>query len=129
MITREQNRSRDAARAVQDIDASLDERVHKKVNPLAKKLPVMIRTNGLLQTTAFLMAKAPDSQAHRRVLRFLEEQLHVAGYVGSTKTLHEAAASADYSRYLRMQEEAVACAAWLKRFATARWSRLGENED
>jgi CRISPR type III-B/RAMP module-associated protein Cmr5 len=114
--------------------AQVPEAMKRRYNALAHKLPVLLRTNGLVQVLAFLRAKAGDkdtnASAERRFAEHLGAHLQAAGKVkdgARVEDVHTAAMKAPYADYLRMQEEAVACAAWHKRFSAARFGEVEED--
>lgn len=124
--TREQVRASEAARLVGEIDAKADKRLSQRYNSLAGALPVFIRTNGLLQTIAFLAAKAdrakhPADCAEHLVMDHLSIHLRTASLLAHGKQLLDVLPDVGYERYLRFQEEAIACAAWHKRFSHAQF--------
>jgi len=118
MLSLDQMRAESAYRAIDELGAdALD---------LARKLPVMLQTNGLLATWAFLLAK---KQTHRRcldqLLRHLRTRKLVAAggddamvvfqrWVG-TKTGGELTGP----DLRRLTGEAIDFAVWLKRAAEA----------
>ncbi len=110
--TRDQERAAKAAGLVRAVE-SKGEALRKTYNALAHKLPVWLRTNGVLQTTAFLKDKAGDEQspAHVLLLDHLADHLVAAGYLAGDADLLDELTSKDYAVYVRAQEEAVACAA------------------
>ncbi len=125
-----------AGRASQQLRGVPEGRVRERYNTLAHKLPVLIRTNGLLQTSAFLLAKskvkegadARDGQAERLLLDHLrlhlvEAQLLApnAGPEGFVEMLTGLASAP----YRRMQDEALACLVWQKRFCAAKFGPPG----
>ncbi len=133
LTTRAQQRAAVAARLVGSDDVKA---VKKRYNSLVHSLPVMVRTNGLLQTLAFLLAKqgGSDTQeasaktAEGLVVAHLKRHLRDAGYLKGTDDLVEVFGAADYPAYQRMQEEAVTCLAWHKRFSTGRFGPPEQDE-
>jgi CRISPR/Cas system CMR-associated protein Cmr5 small subunit len=96
---------------------------------LARTLPVMLQTNGLLATWAHLLAKAKKDEEYREALKALLEHFRAAplrlvpdhGDAGKVFTgLWNAPASAASGAQLRrLTAEAIAFAVWLKRAAEA----------
>ena len=126
--TREQARAAEAARLVATLASDPEDRVKAAYNSIAGALPVMIRTNGILQVVAFFEDKAarredkgekPKAAAARLVISHLTEQLRLGGHLPQGKELRDHLVSVAYPVYLRTQEEALACATWHKRFAHA----------
>lgn len=129
MQTAHQRRADLASHLVADVPEPLQ----KRYNALAHKLPVLLRTSGLVQVMAFLLAKAggknEDKSAERRLAVHLGQHLQRAKQVDDGDKVEDvctAVQKAPYPRYLRMQEEAVACAAWHRRFSAA---LFGDVED
>ena len=122
-MMREQRRAADAARLVQDAKDRLSRDEQLKFRSKALALPVMVRTNGLLQTVAFLEAQAGPSAgegAHdRRLIDALLTQLTAAGFPRPRGLWSAALCDLGTTEYFRWQEEAVLCAAWIKRFTAA----------
>lgn len=113
--TIEQERSKQAWADVQTIKAKNDT-VKKDYNSLVKRAPVLILTNGLGQTLAFLKAKAKDH--HIDLFR------HLSGWVcqrvpeSGNDLLHQII-QGDSALLRRATREALAYLQWLKRFAEA----------
>jgi CRISPR/Cas system CMR-associated protein Cmr5 small subunit len=126
--SREQRRAYMASELVRDIaSGSSKRRVDgKKFASLVYGLPVMVLSNGLLQTVAFLGAKAGprgadgESAQHRVLLDAIADDLRSFGLLGRPQ--------APYLEYLQMQEEVISFAHWVKRFATAQWGKQEGNE-
>lgn len=129
-MTREQQRAGLAARLASEVGEELAEKGKKRFNTLAHKLPIFLRTNGLLQTAAFLEAKSRGdsdrAKGTRRLLDGLKLGLEEAGFPRPKDSVSSALVRLDDLAYVRWQEEAVRCAVWLKRFSAA---QLGEPED
>ena len=127
--TRDQVRARNAAafvRAIAEAHPDLPNapsKVRKRYNTVVHKLPVLIRTNGLLLTAAFLESKAgEDGEKLGTKLAVQHLQRHLEGAeldIPAGRLLSERLAGLDAERYLIVQEEAVMCAGWQKRFAAA----------
>ena len=114
--------------------ADVPEAMKQRYNALAHKLPALLRTNGLVQVMAFLLAKAggkdANTSAERRLAEQIGKHLQAAKQVkdgARVEDVHAVVMKASYTDYLRMQEEAVACAAWHKRFAAARFGDVEED--
>jgi CRISPR-associated protein Cmr5 len=113
-----------AKRAWEDIQGVTNraEDFKKKYGSLARKVPMLVLTNGLGQTLAFLRSKGKDDQSdeHNVLCRHL-----------SAWTLSQIAPNAkdgdllkwlldnDSAAYRRATTEALAYLLWLKRFAEA----------
>jgi len=88
---------------------------------LAKSLPMMLQTNGLAQTLAFLKSKSPDSIAHQMVVR------HLSNWLNSILRNDEEEPG-DFllwiveepsATYRRACSEAIEFSIWLRRFVEA----------
>lgn len=97
---------------------------------LAKSLPVMVLTNGLGQTLAFLKSKGKgDANKPETVLySALQEWLMVRGLLPKDvdDLLTYLVNNADRDQYLTAQQEALAELGWLKKLAEA-FIREGED--
>jgi CRISPR-associated protein Cmr5 len=90
---------------------------------LAKKFPALVHTCGLVQATAFVLAKEKDSDEAKKNSRsigiqYLSDLTYVMGYPDDTD-LHTLSRTADMLAYQRMTQEAIDSASWLKRYAEA----------
>ncbi len=113
-------------RALRAPDGNADAALRAAYDARVAVLPVLLRTNGLLQTVAFLLAEAEatPSRAEWRLVRHLERFLDAAGLLpadDASRTpdehvawLCQALSGADYADYARMQAEARAAAGWLR---------------
>jgi CRISPR type III-B/RAMP module-associated protein Cmr5 len=124
---------RRASAAAQAVERVPEEPLARRYNALVHRLPVLLRTAGLAQALAALRAKAAREPAAPSAERLLAKQLcdlligaGLAPSAASVAEVHGAVLAAELARYHRMQEEAIAGAAWLKRFAAA---RFGDAED
>lgn len=97
---------------------------------LARQLPTMFQTNGLLASWTFLLSKARKEQRHGRVLEACLEHLGSAGLVEASdgrtpeevlKTWlgYEGRTPLGVTGLQRITEEAILYSAWLKRAAEA----------
>ncbi|AFN03916.1 hypothetical protein PFC_04845 [Pyrococcus furiosus COM1] len=150
--TLEQRRGEYAYYVIKEVADLNDKQLEEKYASLVKKAPVMILSNGLLQTLAFLLAKAETSpEKANQILsrvneyppRFIEKlgndkdehlllYLHIVYWLRENvdrnidvKTL----LSQDYSKVLWATKEAIALLNWMRRFAVAMLKEEGkENE-
>ena len=131
-LSREQLRAQRAAAFVKSVDGEGSGGpgdVRARYNTLIHKLPIWIRTNGVLQTMAFLAAKQGNNDKPRQgparaaelVLQHVREHLVDAGLMSPKGDLLDVIAKAEGERYSLIQEEAMRAAAWHKRFAAATW--------
>ncbi len=116
MQTRDQKYAHAIYQQVEKIQA-WPEKKRNQYGGLAHKLPVLIRTSGLVQALAFIDTKAKDkakdNQAHRQILDDVAETL------GKTdrKQLLERAREAELTEYMLLTQQALAALLWYKRFA------------
>lgn len=131
---RAQQRAAKASGQILDV-RDKGKKVTTKYNSRIQKLPVLLRVNGLIQTLAFLESKAKrdadkrgdDAEAAALVADHVEQHLTQAGYLTHEQHLLRpsgkkgSAVVLDVSpeTLIAMQDEAIACAAWNKRFAAA----------
>lgn len=80
---------------------------------MAHKLPVLIRTAGLMQALEFVAARPPSQQAQRDLLGDLAT---VLGYP-TADALCVAVRGAEIGAYMRLTQEALQALLWFKRFA------------
>jgi len=134
--TLDQRRADQAWRDVQEVQQK-EEGFRKKYGSLARKAPMLVLTNGLGQTLAFLRSKAKrhepegkrslEAKAHdllyiqtsRWVLRQLERSQDPAQAQDRDGDLLEWVLRSDSAGYRRATTEALAYLSWLKRFAEA----------
>jgi len=125
--TLDQQRAKQAWDDVQSI-LNRDDDFKKKYGSYARKVPMLVLTNGLGQTLAYLTSKAKfreakrkvDAQAHGELFKQLSDWTmnQVASKAG-TQDLLEWVLKSDSSAYRRATAEALAYLVWLKRFAEA----------
>jgi CRISPR-associated protein Cmr5 len=129
--TLEQQRAQQAWMCVQEVTSKpLD--FKKKYGSLARKVPMLVLTNGLGQTLAFLLAKAKRREPEQK--RSVEAKAHDLLFVHlSNWVLSQVASSTtasngdllqwvlqnDSAAYRRATMEALAFLTWLERFAEA----------
>jgi len=99
---------------------------NKEYKNLAKSLPAMVMTNGLMQTLAFLEGKRsrkednkkdPHGELLRDVLGWLKERKHIDkdGFEGAMQSLYEK----ESGEYRRATEEALEILRWIRQLADA----------
>jgi CRISPR-associated protein Cmr5 len=96
----------------------------KAYSSLARKVPMLVLTNGLGQTLAFLKAKGKNDPADEHTVLFRHLSSWVLSQVASSTTasngdLLQWVLQNDSAAYRRATTEALAFLAWLKRFAEA----------
>jgi CRISPR-associated protein Cmr5 len=121
--TLEQQRAQQAWMCVQEVTSKpLD--FKKKYGSLARKVPMLVLTNGLGQTLAFLKEKGKNDPADEHTVLFR----HLSSWVLSQVDPSAAASNGDLLRwvlqndsaaYRRATMEALAFLTWLERFAEA----------
>ena len=127
--TLEQKRAAFAWGKIQAVKQDMPKKVQEEYSSLVKKAPADIQTNGLGQTVAFWRAKGFEDgkqkddgkNAHAQLLTHLTEWLKSPDALGlQTENLVEwVSKTANVDDYRRATTEAIACLAWLKRFAEA----------
>ncbi|HXH11954.1 MAG TPA: type III-B CRISPR module-associated protein Cmr5 [Alphaproteobacteria bacterium] len=118
--TLEQQRARHAWKCVQEIDKRED-RDKKRYRTLALKAPVLVLTNGLGQTAAFLHDGNEKNTVEERLYQHLSSWLleRVGGAQAQDDLLETITQRWTSAQYRRATEEALAFLTWLKRFAEA----------
>jgi CRISPR-associated protein Cmr5 len=121
--TLEQERAQRAWECVQEVTSKPQE-FKKKYGSLARKVPMLVLTNGLGQTLAFLKAKGKNDPADEHTVLFR----HLSSWALSQVDPSAAASNGDLLRwvlqndsaaYRRATMEALAFLTWLERFAEA----------
>jgi CRISPR-associated protein Cmr5 len=130
--TLEQERAQQAWACVQEVTNKPQE-FKKKYGSLARKVPMLVLTNGLGQTLAFLLAKAKRHEPEQK--RSVEAKahdlllVHLSNWVLSQVASSTPASNGDLllqwvlqndsAAYRRATIESLAFLTWLKRFAEA----------
>jgi len=127
----EQERAQRAWACVQEVTSKPQE-FKKKYGSLARKVPMLVLTNGLGQTLAFLLAKAKRHEPEQK--RSVEAKahdlllVHLSNWVLSQVASSTPASNGDLlqwvlqndsAAYRRATIESLAFLTWLKRFAEA----------
>ena len=118
MKTLDQIRAEYAWKCVQDVD--------DKYKSLAKGLPALVMSNGLMQTLAFLQGKAKEQNEHAKLIH------HILGWLGRPEAqvlqpsevkgfaqAMTALAGCDSLKYQRATEEALGILKWIRYLASA----------
>lgn len=111
MATRNQQLAADAHRQVTQFKTEHDEKAHKKYGTMAHKLPVLVRTAGLVQAVAFVQTRGNKSQ--QTLLTHLAETLgyeEVDTFAADTRTHN-------LQDYMLLTRRVLAALLWYKRFA------------
>lgn len=91
--------------------SSLPEADHQKYGSMAHKLPILIRTAGLVQALAFVEARG--SEAQHKLLDHLAE----VGDFENRAALLQKSRSASLDEYMQLTQQMLAALLWYKRFA------------
>jgi CRISPR-associated protein Cmr5 len=121
--TLEQERAQRAWACVQEVTSKPQE-FKKKYGSLARKVPMLVLTNGLGQTLAFLKAKGKNDPADEHTVLFRHLSSWVLSQVASSTPasngdLLQWVLQNDSAAYRRATIESLAFLTWLKRFAEA----------
>lgn len=123
-ISKEQQRAKKAWELVSSVPAG--DKMDKYAS-LAKSAPVMILTNGLGQTLAFVISKSKQGNEYAAIFDHLDEWLseNVAwsGSISGKGKLMERIINENSQIYRIATEEALAFLGWIKRFAGAKESK------
>ncbi len=114
--TLEQQRAQQAWNDIQSVVKRSDD-FKKKYGSLARRVPMLVLTNGLGQTLAFLRAKGNE---HTTLLEHLSTwTMSQVAPGASERDLLTWVLNNDSAAYRRATAEALAYLTWLKRFAEA----------
>lgn len=119
--TLEQKRAKKAWEDIRSI-ASRSEDFKKKYGSLARRVPMLVLTNGLGQTLAYLRSKGKDDQdsEHNVLFRHLSDwTMSQVAPNGKDRDLLDWVLNASSNAYRQATAEALAYLTWLKRFAEA----------
>lgn len=120
--TKEQQRAKEAWQDIREVDQESQD-TKRKYRGLVLKFPVMILTNGLGQTLAFLASKGkgdkgdPHEIVSSQLQRRLFTEIHWQGTTHST--LIERILNTTSETYRLATTEALSYLQWLRRFAEA----------
>lgn len=106
-----------AQRALDDINEVTSNQ--EEYGSLARGLPMMLQTNGLGQTMAFLKSKGVNSQAHRKMYGHLSRWLNVVVRNEEGGDFLDWVVKENSTCYRRAANEAIEFGIWLRRFAEA----------
>jgi CRISPR-associated protein Cmr5 len=104
---------------------AVEPNIREKYRNLAKALPALVMTNGLMQSLAFLKGKADhrNRNEHDRLLNHLLEWLHEAQVIGGQQAGFEVAMAWCVAKerstldYQRATEETLAILRWVRYLA------------
>lgn len=114
--TKKQRRAETAYTCIEGVD-----RENEEYARLAKKFPALVHTCGLVQATAFVLAKEKNKEKKNGPAtgtQYLTHLTKVIGYPDGTD-LHTKSRHASLLDYQQMTLEAIDSATWLKRYAEA----------
>jgi CRISPR-associated protein Cmr5 len=114
MATLDQQRAMLAFDHVSQV-SRLDEGRRKKYASMVHAMPTLLRSAGLSQALHFVASRSDENQ--RELLAHFAAQLRrVDGTIVGTAELLDRVRGANLSLYLRLTNEALACATWYRRF-------------
>ena len=124
--TIEQGRAKfayDKVKKIADLDpAGLDGR-QKKYKTGAKKLPVLIKTNGLGQALAYIQTRNATLYQH------LTDWLRDKNLIQKNDDLVRAVINMESDKYRRVTTETLAFLNWVRRFVDGLMPKVGEDND
>lgn len=127
--TLEQERAKKAWEDIQNVARRSEDDFKKKYGSLARRVPMLVLTNGLGQTLAYLRSKGKDDQSNEHNVLFR----HLADWTMSQVAPNEKdrdllawVLNNDSAAYRRATAEALAYLTWLKRFAEAELPTEGD---
>ncbi|MFN8525421.1 MAG: type III-B CRISPR module-associated protein Cmr5 [Chloroflexota bacterium] len=113
-MTRQQEHLRRALADVRSVLGSVPESQSRDYGRQCHALPILVRTNGLCQTLAFLESKAKTGNGQDLLLT------HIAGVVGSPRsTLLDTIRDATTADYQRLTRTILEASVYYKRFAVS----------
>lgn len=135
--TLEQERAKKAWEDIQSVAHRSEDDFKKKYGSLARRVPMLVLTNGLGQTLAFLLSKAKfneppeqrsaDAQAHGELFHHLSAWTMSQVAPGEKDPdLLAWMLNTNSDAYRRATAEALAYLTWLKRFAEAELPTEGD---
>jgi CRISPR-associated protein Cmr5 len=113
MRTRDQEYAQKIYDQVTTIASKANENDKKKYGTMALKLPVIVRTAGLVQSIAFVQARNEEGSYQRKLLEHIAE---ITGH-GSADALFQAAQRAEMTEYMLLTQQVMDVLRWYKRFA------------
>lgn len=110
----DQQRAQRALEDVENIESHQDE-----YGSLARGLPMMLQSNGLGQTMAFLKSKGASNAAHKTLYNQLSEWLNLVVRDGEEGDFLDWVVRQNSNIYRQAANEAVEFGIWVRRFAEA----------
>ncbi len=106
-----------------------DDKKQKEYKSYVKKIPIMILTNGLASTFAFIYSKKGKNEAYKLIYEQTEEWLKKRGYKKDKgKELAKFFIDLEPMKYRMNTNEVLTLFSWLKRFAEGMIKVEGEND-
>ncbi len=112
--TRDQHFAKAVYKQVAELTDSQDFKV-KKYCAIASKLPILIRSSGLMQAYAFVESRAAKEK-EVEAKKFLEHFAETLSF-GSQSALGDKVRTSDLVTYMHLTRNALAALLWYKRFA------------
>lgn len=121
MATLDQDRAALAFKHVSELAGEGKKEDADKYASIVHKLPSLLASAGLCQAIHFVESRSDDKRAHqKKLVDHLAAQLHrVDRTIISSEDLLKRVRGADLALYLRLTDEAIACAAWYRRMVQA----------
>jgi CRISPR-associated protein Cmr5 len=101
-----------AATIYEQVSTVVKQPEYKQYGAIAHKLPILIRTAGLVQALSFVEARS-KKEIQKRLLTDLKATIEP----NDPRTLLVHAQQADLSEYMRLTQQVMAALLWYKRFA------------
>lgn len=121
-------KNRERERALKAYEAVKEAIKEKEFKTYAKKLPVMVMTNGLPATLAFIQSKTKDGKnAYKKLLEILKQCLVQNGFVPVGNNFLKEVLALDSTSLRHATREVLALAQWIKRLADALIEDGGES--
>ena len=132
----EQGRAKFAFEKVKEISEDKSKKLKENYKSTAKKLPVLIKTNGLGQTLAFLKSKgekeaSKPKNAHDRLYDQISIWLQTEDFKGLVDAgeLVEQVINLESHAYRQVTVETLALLNWMRRFVDGLMKNVGETEN
>ena len=134
--TIEQGRAKYAFEKVKEISEDRSKKLKENYKSTAKKLPVLIKTNGLGQTLAFLKSKGEKDEskpknAHDRLYDQISIWLQTEDFKGLVDVgeLVEQVINLESQAYRQVTVETLALLNWMRRFVDGLMKDVEDTED
>ena len=130
----EQGRAKYAFEAVNGVSQNESKRLQENYKTAAKKLPVLIKTNGLGQTLAFIKSKGGEKNKKNGYDKLYEQignwlQTEEAKQLVSAGELIEQVIQLKTPDYRQVTVETLALLNWIRRFVDGLMKDVGGNDD